>query len=83
MRAIKIRQGSQQDRSASSDNDKSLSELSADYLALIGADQPLKPATDPLKGFSWTGVVNMAHFAITGCRENPLSDDVAEALAEI
>ena len=30
MRAIKIRQGSQQDRSASSDNDKSLSELSAD-----------------------------------------------------
>ena len=83
MRAINIRQGSQQDRSASSDNDKSLSELSADYLALIGADQSNKPPKDPLKGFSWTGVVNMAHFAITGCRENPLSDDVAEALVEI
>ena len=83
MRSNKIRQGSQRYRSPSSDNDKSLGELSADYLALIRAGRPLEPASDPLAGFSWTGVVNMAHFSVTGCRENSLSEDVAEAWAEI
>ena len=83
MRANKIQNASQRDRSISPDNDKSLGELSADYHALIRAGRPLEPAMNPLAGFSWTGVVNMAHFSVTGCRDNPLSEDVAEAWAEI
>ena len=62
---------------------KALSDLGDDYLRLIGAGQPSAGAADENKHCRWTGVVSTEHFAIAGCVENNLADDVADAWQEI
>ena len=62
---------------------KNLSDLGDDYLRLISAGQPSNGAADENKNCRWTGVVATEHFAIAGCVENNLEDDVADAWREI
>ena len=58
---------------------KAISDLGDDYLRLIGADRSIEAVCDDNKHCRWTGVVSTEHFAIAGCVENNLEDDVADA----
>ena len=62
---------------------KALSDLGDDYLRLIGAEKSNEDVRDDYKHCRWTGVVSTEHFAIAGCVENNLEDDVADAWLEI
>ena len=55
---------------------KALSDLGDDYLHLIGL-------RDDNKHCRWTGVVSTEHFAIAGCVENNLEDDIVDAWQEM
>ena len=62
---------------------KALSDLGDDYLRLIGADRSIEGFHDDNKHCRWTGVVSTEHFAIAGCVENNLEDDIVDAWQEM
>ena len=63
----------------SNDIGRTLSEIGDDYLQLIGADRSIADVPNTTRNCRWTGIVSTEHFAIAGCVENSLEDDLADA----
>ena len=67
----------------SNDIGRTLSEIGDDYLQLIGADRSIADVPNTTRNCRWTGIVSTEHFAIAGCVENSLEDDLADAWQDI
>ena len=60
-----------------------LRDLADDYIGLLGATRQNDSETDVEKHYRWTSVVSTSHFAFSGCVENLLREDVADAWLDI
>ena len=62
---------------------RDLVDIGAEYLQLIGADRQNENSLLENRFAKWTGIVSTEHYAIAGCVENMLEDDLTDAWEEI